>query len=157
VYHDVAPAGYVRAMSAQTYLWIKAIHVFGFVLWIGSMVGLAVLLGAHRRAEATARAALAGAGRGVAMVMDLGATLAIAAGVAMVVSPIGLSPFKQPYFHIKLTVVAVLLVAHVLLRIQVGRARRGREGGPPGWLMPAVLILSAATIWLAVVKPMLRG
>ena len=143
-------------MSAQTYLWIKAAHVFGFVLWIGSMVALALLGAATRRAEATGRTVLAEAARPVGLAMDIGATLAIAAGVVMLLHSLDpVPPLKRPYFHIKLTLAVVLIGLHGLLRVSGGRARRGVGSGPPAWLLPVAVLLALGVIWLAVTKPMM--
>ena len=145
-------------MSAQTYLWIKAAHVFGFVLWIGSMVALSLLGAATRRAEGGARSALADAARPVGMAMDIGATLAIAAGVVMILGSLDpVPPLKRPYFHIKLTLAVVLIGLHGLLRVSGGRARRGAGAGPPGWILPVAVLLALGVIWLAVTRPMIGG
>jgi uncharacterized membrane protein len=143
-------------MSPESYLWIKAAHLFGLLVWLGSMLGLTQVLSAYRLAEGPGRASLGGVGRRLGLLMDLGATLSIACGVLLIVgSPA--APLKQPYLHIKLTVVAVLVVGHALIRVQSVKARRGRDAGAPGWAAAAVLLLALAIVWLAVVKPLARG
>ncbi|HTE51806.1 MAG TPA: CopD family protein [Kofleriaceae bacterium] len=145
-------------MSQQLLIYnsVKAIHVLGFLLWIGSMFALTLVLQAHARGGAT-QGALVGVERSLGRAMELGALLAIACGVYMLLrSPAAISPLKQPYVHIKLTVVVVLIAMHGLVRAKMAKLGRGQGTGPGSWVSAAVLILAVAAIWLAVVKPMLR-
>ncbi len=146
-------------MSQQELIYrsIKAIHVLGFLLWVGSMFALSMILSAHERAAGSARDALIAVERGIGRAMELGAQLAIACGVVMILtSQAAVSPLRQPYLHIKLTLVVVLIVMHGVVRAKMARLGRGEGTAPPGWVTPLVLLLAAAMIWLAVVKPMLR-
>lgn len=146
-------------MSQQELLYrsIKAIHVFGFLLWIGSMFALTLAMSAHERASGPARDALIDIQRSMGRAMELGALLAIACGVVMILrSPATVPPLKQPYLHIKLTLAVLLIVMHGLVRARMARLRRGEGSAPPAWLGGLVLLIGAAMIWLAVVKPMLR-
>jgi uncharacterized membrane protein len=145
-------------MSPQAYLWVKAIHQLGFVLWVGSMFALTLLLSAHARAAGPARDALVAAERSVGRAMEVGSLLAIACGVLMIVgSQAAVNPIRQPYVHIKLTLAVVLIALHGLVRSRMARLGRGQGGALPGWVSGAILIIAAAMIWLAVVKPMLRA
>ena len=145
-------------MSFETYNWFKAAHVFGFVLWSGMLIALSIVLRAQARADEAGRPALVGAARSLAMLMDIGATVAIACGVIMLVSsPAVVSPLKQPYFHIKLTAAVVILAAHVALRIMTGRSRRGRPSWPPVWFAPALFAVMLAIDILAIVRPFLKN
>ena len=145
-------------MSGQTYLTIKAVHFLGFTMWVGAMIALALALRARGAAEGAAKGAFEGLERVLARAMELGALLAIACGVLMIVkAPEGMSPMKQPYLHIKLTIVVVILAMHGLVRMSMGKMRKG-TGGPPGVAVPWLLLLAAAAIfYLAVVKPMYRA
>lgn len=144
-------------MSPQAYLWVKAVHQLGFVLWIGSMFALTLVLSAHARAAGAARDAFVATERSIGRAMEMGALLAIAGGVIMILgSHAPVSPLKQPYLHIKLTLAAVLVVMHGVVRGKMGRIGRGQGGPVPGWVSGAILLIAAAMIWLAVVKPMLR-
>jgi uncharacterized membrane protein len=135
---------------------IKAIHILGFLLWVGSMFALSVALRYHERAGAD-RDAIMGLERAIGRAMELGALLAIAAGVYMILTKVGpVSPMKQPYLHIKLTLVVVLIAMHGVVRAKMARLGRGQGSAPGAWLGSAILVLAVAAIWLAVVKPMLR-
>jgi len=145
-------------MRQEAYLWFKAVHQLGFLLWLGCMFGLTVVLSAHARAGAAAHEALVGLERRLARAMELGALLAIVCGAVMIVgSPAAVSPLKQPYLHIKLTLVVAIIALHGLVRGKMGRLGRGQATPPPAWLSAAVLLLAIGAIWLAVVKPMLRA
>lgn len=121
-------------MGQGSYLWLKAGHLLGVVGWLGGMLAVISALGAGN----------APGGKRVAMVMDLGATLAIGAGLALL---LGLepSPLTRPNFHIKLTVVIVgLLGLHGFLRVRLGKVSRGAAEGVPGFVLPLWIALVAA-------------
>jgi uncharacterized membrane protein len=144
-------------MSDEAYLWVKAVHQFGFVLWVGSMFALTLVLSAHARAAGPARDAFAAAERSIGRAMELGALLVIACGVLMIVRPHpGVSLMKQSWIHLKLTLAVVLIVMHGLVRARMARLGRGEGKGLPAWVSGAILLIALAMIWLAVVKPMLR-
>ncbi len=144
-------------MSPQAYLWVKAIHQFGFLLWVGSMFALTLILRTHASAAGSSRDAFAAAERALGRAMELGALLTIAAGVAMIVgSDKAINPIRQPYVHIKLTLVAVLVVLHGIVRGKMARLGRGQGSAPSGLVSGLILLVGVSVIWLAVVKPMLR-
>jgi uncharacterized membrane protein len=144
-------------MSPQAYIWVKAFHQFGFLLWVGSMFALTLVMSAHARAAATAREPFIAAERSIGRAMELGALFTIAAGVAMIVwSPAAISPLRQPYVHIKLTLAVVLIALHGVVRARMARLGRGEGGALPAVVSGAILLIAASMIWLAVVKPLLR-
>jgi protoporphyrinogen IX oxidase len=144
-------------MSAEAYLWVKTVHQFGFVLWVGSMFTLTLVLSAHARATGPARDAFAAAERSIGRAMEVGALLAIACGVIMIVRPVaGVSAIKQGWMHIKLTLAVLLIATHGLVRARMARLGRGEGGALPGWVSGAILVIALAMMGLAVVKPMLR-
>jgi uncharacterized membrane protein len=148
------------AQEVLIYNSVKAIHILGFLLWVGSMFALSVSLRYHERAGAD-RTAIVGLERAIGRAMELGALLAIAGGVYMILTKAkvfgdAISPMKQPYLHIKLTLVVVLIAMHGVVRAKMARLGRGEGRAPGAWLAGAILVLAVAAIWLAVVKPMLR-
>lgn len=143
-------------MLDSGYLWIKAFHVFGFIVWTGAMVGLAHLLRAHARLPDESLAGVIGFERQAAMAMDMAALLAIACGVIMVIQsrPLGEAwAMKQGYFHVKMTLVVLALAAHSYIRIKIGKARRGDRSPVAGWFPPAVAALVLAIVIVAVARP----
>lgn len=144
-------------MSAQAYLWIKAIHQLGFVLWVGSMFALTLVLYGHARAAAAAPGALVGIERSLGRAMEIGALLAIVCGALIMLLWSGpANPIRQPWMHIKLTLAAALLALHGVTRARMARLGRGQSSGPAGWLSGAVLVVALAMIVLATVQPMSR-
>ena len=145
-------------MSGQTYLTIKAVHFLGFFLWVGGMVALALTLRAHAAAAEAAKAAFEGLERTLARGMEWGALLAITCGVIMIAkSPGPVSPMKQPYLHIKLTLVVVILALHGFTRMKMAKVSKGTGGPPPSAVPVLLLVIAAAIFYLAVVKPMYRA
>jgi uncharacterized membrane protein len=120
------------------------------------MFTLTLVLQAHARAG-SARDAFVSAERAIGRAMELGALLTIVCGVLMILrSPAAISPLKQPYVHIKLTLVVVLIALHGVVRAKMARLGRGQGSPPAAWVSGAILVVAVAIIWLAVVKPMLR-
>ena len=119
-------------MSHQTYLWIKLVHFVGFIIWLSSIFGLANMLREKTGGSGEARDLLVRLARNAGRAMDAGATLAIVAGVILLIkSPAPIKPIEQPYFHVKLTLVVVLLGLHGFLRMRAGKLAKG-ESKPLG-------------------------
>jgi uncharacterized membrane protein len=116
-------------------LYLRFIHFAGLALWLGGLFGMAFLL------QAGARHRLA------PILADFGATLAIVAGI---VNAIQRSLFVQPWLHIKLAVVAVLVVVHVVLRKRMKGDKKGTV------LLLPLLILALGILYIAVLKPLHR-
>ncbi|WP_428261767.1 hypothetical protein [Haliangium sp.] len=112
------------------------------------------LLNAHASAGAEAPASLSAAEKRVAMVMDIGATLAILAGLYLAFGQAA-SPFKGAgWLHAKLTLVVLgFLALHGITRAKVKRFGNGDVRALPGFVMPLYFVLVLAIIVLAQVKP----
>jgi uncharacterized membrane protein len=146
-------------MSHGLYLWVKAFHILGVVVWAGAMIALGSVLVAIGRANPAGREAAIAGGMATARLMDVGALVAIACGIWVIVgtkASLGAQwALKQPWMHIKLTLVVVaLLTTHAVLRIKLGKYRRNAEPKPlPGFVVPVVLVVVAAIVVLAVAHP----
>jgi protoporphyrinogen IX oxidase len=142
-------------VGSSLYRWVAAVHVFGFLFWVGGMAFLMYLLRVHARSKPEAREPLTEVERLTAVVMDAGATLAIATGLGMAFGST-VSFFKGPgagWLHSKLTIVVALVVIHGALRVKVRKFREG-EGTPlPGFMFGVLAVLVFAVIALAKVKP----
>ena len=130
-------------MSLDSYLWIKLVHFVGFIVWVGSMFGL---IGMMREPAGSddARRLLITLTRRAGRAMDIGATLAIAAGVILIIkSPEPVRPMQQPYFHVKLALAAGLVGLHGFLRARAGKLAKGdtRTLGPAPLALAALLAL----------------
>ena len=138
-------------MSLSLYNWMLAGHIIGILLWIGSLFTVYWLLRFHTQAPAEVSDKLTLMERSMAIVMDLGATLAIGTGIAMAVSvggPRGTHAasnlFAAPgagWFHIKLTLVVVcILSVHGFVRSRVAKFSRGEKPSVPAWPWSLLLV-----------------
>ncbi|HEY8145579.1 MAG TPA: CopD family protein [Kofleriaceae bacterium] len=138
-------------MSHETYLWIKVVHFLGFILWLSSIFGLANMLREKTAGSGEARDLLVRLAKNAGRAMDIGATLAIAAGVILLIkSPAPIRPLEQPYFHVKLTLAVILIALHGFLRMRAGKLARGdsRPLGPAPIVVATLLLLGIVGIVL---------
>ncbi len=143
---------YLHDMSQETLLWLRAGHFIGLFVWIGGMFAVYWMLRFHAHAPKEAHEKLVLSERGLALMMDLGATLAIVTGLVMA---FGLTPnaFSRPgggWFHIKLTIVVVgILSVHGMLRARIKKFSQGKISDVPSWQW-SVLLASITAIVLLV-------
>jgi protoporphyrinogen IX oxidase len=133
-------------MDLQVYLWWKAAHVFGFVVWIAGLASVLQLLYVHPWVSEANRATLSTVEKRVALVMDLGATLAIAAGLRVALSTGAFS--SGGWLHVKLTIGIGLLALHGIARAKVGKFSRGEIKPISSFLFPLLLVIAAGMITL---------
>jgi uncharacterized membrane protein len=147
-------------MSEETLLYVKAAHLLGFTLWIAGLATVYWLLRVHAAAPKDARDLLSGVERSLAMLMDLGATVAIASGLTMA--------FAAPashwggastafgsggWIHVKLTLVVVgVLAVHGFNRAKVKRFRMGQVTEIPNWPWLLLLASTAGIIVIAAAR-----
>jgi putative membrane protein len=138
-------------MSVEALLWVKAVHIFGILMWIGTLMGLYQTIFAIGAASG-GRDDLIALARKIAMAMDVGALIAIGGGLGLLFG-IDPSPMKLPWMHVKLTLVAVFLGFHVYGRIKLGKLRKGETSTPPPILFALLNLILVAIVIMAVVKP----
>ncbi len=140
-------------MDYETLKWIRMIHLYGMLTWVGGLVGLSFILKQHAKASEAAYKDFIELEKGTAIAMDIGATVAIACGLAMLFS-LTPSPLKgQGWMHAKLLLVVGLIGLHGFQRMRVGKFKRGVVTAEPGWLIPAVEIVALGIIVLASTRP----
>jgi protoporphyrinogen IX oxidase len=140
----------------ETYTWVTAVHIFGFLMWAGTLMSCLFLLRAHQSVQEAGRGALGAVERKVAIMMDASALVAIAAGLylALSVTP---SHFKQGgWLHVKTLLVLGLVGIHVFTRIKVRKFRNGEISPLPGLVIPLTLILIAVIVVFGEVKSLMR-
>ena len=129
------------------YAWLLAAHLIGVFLWIGGLFATYWLLRIHVQAPKDVHDKLTLMERSLAMVMDLGATLAIAAGIWMALkhdyshptSSLFTAP-KSGWFHAKLAIVLLgVLSVHGMVRAKVGKFSRGQTPNVPQWAWSLLL------------------
>ncbi len=145
-------------MSPSTLSWLNAIHVVGAILWVAGLTAVLALLSVHGRVDGVARDTLTRAERAVAMLMDLGATVAIGVGLyrALGVTPTEFG--RGAWLHIKLTVVVVgILSVHGLARVKIKQFREGRVRPLPPVVWVVFLASVAAAAILGANVHLMRG
>lgn len=142
-------------MSLTTLQWLLALHIFGFTMWTGGLIGLANILSSHAGASKEHWPGFHNLEKKIAIGMDIGALLAMGFGFALLFS-LEPSPMKQPWMHIKLTIVFVALFGmHGFLRVKVRKFRDGSVGLPP-FMAPLLTVATLAVIVLAIVRPLAK-
>lgn len=136
----------------QTYLYVRAFHIFGILAWSGALIGLSFMLMQHAKAAEGARADFIELEKGTAMAMDIFATIAIACGAYLVISETSIMK-SGGWIHAKFTLVFVLLGLHGFQRARVAKYKRGEVKPNPAWIIPAVEITIFAIVMLAATRP----
>src|SRR5512141_2716561 len=90
--------------------WLTVGHVLGFVLWVGGLMTVLQLLRVHGAVEGAARDVLARHERKAAMLMDLGATLTLVAGLWRAFGDVPNAFKTGAWLHIKVALVVVVLL-----------------------------------------------
>jgi uncharacterized membrane protein len=144
-------------MWEQTYAWLKAAHLIGMVVWVGGMFAVYWLLRIHSHLPRETSEKLTLMERSLALMMDLGAALAIGCGLVMAIKGLPGAPtnwFKQgKWLHIKLVfVILTILPVHGMLRARIKRFGQGRIGDVPAWQWSLLLAGLTATIVVASTK-----
>lgn len=139
-------------------LWLAAAHVVGVILWVGGLTAVLALLHVHPRVDEAARKLLSAVERRLALVMDLGATLAIATGLYRALDRTPNEFSNGGWLHVKLTAVVFgVLSVHGLARVKIKKYREGeaRPVPPTIWIVLAAGVLVAAV--LGANKLLMRG
>ncbi len=138
--------------AMETLTYVRALHIFAVIGWTGALFGLSFILKQHAKSAEGARNDFIELEKGTAMAMDILATLAMIAGVYMLVSMPGIMK-SGGWIHAKLTLVVVLLGLHGFQRARVAKYKRGEVKSNPGWIIPAVEATIFALVILAVARP----
>jgi protoporphyrinogen IX oxidase len=144
-------------MSPTTLQWVKVAHIFGFVLWSSGLLSALFMLRAHAAIESNARAALIPLEKIIGIVMDAGATVAMAAGFALAFGTTPIAFKTGGWLHVKLTLVVLgVLSVHGMLRVKMRKYRNGDVTPLPTWLLPVLLIAIAGIVLLGAHPTLLR-
>ncbi len=136
-------------------LWLKAFHVVFVVTWFAGLFYLPRLFVYHATAtDAIGRERFRLMERRLFMIMTIGAVLAVAFGVAMLVrEPVYLT---LGWMRIKLALVVLLAVYHIWchrLMWELGSGERMRSQSWYRWFNEVPGVLLIAIVVLAVVQP----
>ncbi|PYU20012.1 MAG: hypothetical protein DMG30_22655 [Acidobacteria bacterium] len=132
--------------------WLLVLHIFGFTLWISGLLITTLILLRHIAVSApAARASLAGIEKlGLRTLADPGASLAILAGILLIVT-------NRSYFlharwlHIKFIFVLLLIVLHVIVGTRSKAFASGRVALDRGYvrLLSILIVLVFISILIA--------
>jgi putative membrane protein len=125
--------------------WLIAAHVCGFVLWVSGLLATTVVLSRHAQETAPdAASALARVERFFLRALaDPGSLITILAGIALILTAT-VSYMREGWLHMKLTLVAGLIVMHVLIALKAKAMATGRaaaQGGQARLMMIGVLVI----------------
>ncbi len=136
--------------------WLVAAHLIGVLLWVAGLSTVFWMLRFHTQAPKEAHDKLVLMERSLALAMDLGAALAIIAGLWLAIE---IKAFSRPgggWFHIKLTLVVLgLLSMHGLLRARVAKFSRGETPTVPSWAWSVILVAITAIVILVFRGPLM--
>ena len=134
--------------------WILVVHIWGFVMWMGAMMGCIHMLSAHNKADDNGRKIFGELEKGLGIAMDIGATLAMAAGLYLALGgPHNL--FKGGgWLHAKVALVFLGMGGlHGFLRRKIRVFRKGDVKPIPGILFPALVVMGLTAIILVMKRP----
>lgn len=140
-------------------LWLKAFHIIFVVTWFAGLFYLPRLFVYHVEAtETVVRERLKIMQRRLLMITHIGGGLALLFGTLTLVAFTHALPgyMQQGWLHAKLTLVALLIVYHMMLVRLVSQFARDANRRSSRWLrifneIPALLLI--AIVLLVVVKP----
>jgi uncharacterized membrane protein len=148
-------------MDPKVYDWLKAGHLIGDFLWVGSMFVVYWLMRFHTQAPKDSHEKLILMERSTALMMDIAAALAIGCGVALLFATKDptqatlLTEKPAGWLHIKLTVVVLgLLSLHGMLRARVKKFSQGQVPNVPQWQWTQLL---ASVVAILIVVFVVRG
>ena len=134
-----------------------SLHIVAFAVWLGNLFAIAVTLTFRNgETEASVRTKLGELGRNrMGRAADVGATLALLSGVWL----ISFAPahyMRQPWLHMKLTLVLVVLGLHGFLRVRAKKAAEGDAKAFPAPLVGFMTMIAVSIVMLVVFKPLMQ-
>ena len=137
--------------------WVLVAHVFGFVMWVGSLIGALHVLGAHSVADGGHKA-FEDLEKSLGIAADVGATLTIASGLYLALGgPLNFfvkNDVDGAFMHVKVTLVALgLLGLHGFVRVKIKKFRNGKVAPIPKALFPVLMLVVLSIIILILVRP----
>jgi protoporphyrinogen IX oxidase len=132
--------------------WLLVLHVFGFTLWISGLLMTSLVLLRHVGvADPQARSSLAGIEKlGLRGLADPGATLAILAGILLIMTNSSYYLHAR-WLHIKFIFVLLLIALHVIVGTRSKAFSSGRITLDRGYvrLLSIVIVLVFISILIA--------
>jgi uncharacterized membrane protein len=127
-----------------------ALHVFSVIGWVGGLTLVTGLLAAYgSEPDAGAKQRLAAMAKKRCIGMDAAAAMALVFGLHWLIK---FDLYKQPYMHIKLTLVAILFGLHGMVRVGAKRANTPEGWQLPKWLVPLSVALGLGIVVFVILK-----
>jgi len=139
-------------MKYEALKWIRVVHLYGMLMWVGSLIGLSFTLRQHAKAAKAAYDDFIALEKGTAMVMDIGALVTMLCGVVMLISHPSLLK-GQGWMHAKLLLVVVLIGLHGLQRVRTAKFKRGEVRAGPRWVIAVIELVVLGIIVLVAARP----
>lgn len=136
--------------------WFLVFHVTAFVLWIGGLMVSTRLLGQSAAESDQARRETAGqaAINMLRTMADPGAGLGVVTGILVITTNPGYFLHAR-WLHVKLTLVALLIIVHVVVRIRAKRFLAGEiRMGRQDWMLFHTLVTALFAGILICVLPL---
>jgi len=149
---DLSLNAALGAMTLTTQNWVRVIHVFGFLVWIGSLFALYELLYAHAKAGKEAQSTFVDLEKKTAMAMDIGASVAMLGGIYFAIRA-HLFTGHGGWLHAKLLLVAIIIGFHGFARVKVRKYRNGDIKPVPAIFTLIMTLTVLGIIILALVRP----
>jgi len=139
-------------MTPGIYSWLTAAHLIGVFFWMGGLMAVYWLLRIHTHAPKDSHDKLVLMERSLALMMDIAATLAMGAGLAMAIGAHLFTAKGYGWLHIKLAVVVLgILSVHGMVRARVAKFSRGETPTVPQWQW-SLLVASIVAIVILVTR-----
>ena len=139
-------------LSPEIYTWVQAVHIVGVLFWTGCLVACVQVLRSVQVTGSSDRNAVSAALMKVALMMDIGATLALITGVILILGRVT-SPLKEGWMHGKLFLILILIGLHGFARARLKRYRRGSDVSVPPIVLVVTKVLIVGIVVFAVTKP----
>jgi len=140
-------------MSLETYSWVLAFHILGFMAWTATLTSALHTMRAHTSGGVgTGSEAFLKLEKLTGIAMDASALVAIACGLYLLLGEFDMY-MERAYMHIKLTAVAALIALHVVTRIKLRKVRNGDMAAFKPWLITIAYALIFVIVLSVVAGP----
>ena len=139
---------------ATDYLWLKAIHLIGVVVWVGGLWCLPWIL--YYQVVSPQSAAVTGIGRAAMRLVNPAGILVLVSGVSLIIATGAGGLGTGAWMHVKIVLILVIGAVHGMLSKQRKLCERGestRSAGHFRLLFGILLVLTIAVVFTVVLKP----
>jgi len=143
-------------MSPDTYQWLLAFHVLGFMAWTATLTSALHTMRVHTSSGEASHEAFVRLEKITGIAMDAAALVAIGFGTALLLGEFEIY-MAHGYMHIKLTAVAALIAMHVVARVKMRKLRNGEVKPFKPWMIGVTYTLIIVIVLAIVAGPVIFG